>query len=123
MQAETLEPTTSEQSLADTDLRPILAHDFVTPNETVTVSLVCSHRRDVDDVVACDETEHEEGTGKESSSSRDRCRGGENDYPPTVVEGGGEPCHVLDHVLSLEGVVNLRKALERRERTFTRPES
>ena len=96
--------TTSEQGLADTDLRPRLAHDFVTPNKTVTVSLVCSHRRDVDDVVACDKTEHEEGTGEESSSSRDWCRGSEDDYPPTVVERGGEPCHVLDHVLSLESV-------------------
>lgn len=44
----------SNRNLVDTDLRLSLAHDFVTPNETVTMSVVCSHRRDVDDVVARD---------------------------------------------------------------------
>ena len=85
--------------------------------------LVRPHRRDPDDVVARNETEKEKDTDEVLGSSRYWCRRGENDYPPTVVERGGEPCHVLDHVLSLEGGVNLRKALERRERTFTRPES
>ena len=81
----------------------------------MTVSFVCSHRRDVDDVVAGDETEHEEETDEKLSSSRYWCRGSEDDYPPTIVESGSEPCHVLDHVLSLEDRVRLRCALGRRE--------
>ena len=76
---------------------------------------VCSHRRDVDDVVARDKTEQEEGTDDELGSSGDWCRGSEDDYPPTVVEGGGEPCHILDHVLSLENRISLCDVLGRCE--------
>lgn len=50
------------------------------------MSFVCSHRRYVNDVVTGDETEHEEETDEKLGSSRDWCRGGEDDYPPTVVE-------------------------------------
>ena len=46
-----------------------LAHDFVTPNEPVTVRFVCPHGGDVDDVVACDETEREETTDEELGPS------------------------------------------------------
>ena len=59
--------------MADIDLRLRLAHDFVTPNEAVTVSVVCSHRRNIDDIVADDETEREEETDEESCPSRYRC--------------------------------------------------
>ena len=106
---------TPNQSLADTDLRLRLAHDFVTPDETVTMSLVCPHRRDVDDVVTGDEAEHEEETNEAFGSSRYWCRGCEDDYPPTVVERRGEPCHVLDHVLSLASRINLLDVLGRYE--------
>jgi len=94
--------------VAEAGLRPRLAHDFVTPNEPVTMRFVCSHRRDVDDVVARDETEEEEETDEEPGSSRNWCRGGKDDYPPTVVERGSKPRHVLDHVLSLHaaGIVD-----------------
>jgi len=87
------------------------------------MSFVCSHRRDVDDVITGDETEHEEETDEELGSSRYWCRGGENDYPPTVVERGGEPCHILNHVLGLWCRVNPRDVLGNMKRTFTRPES
>jgi len=55
------------------DLRLRLAHDFVTPDKTVAVSVVCSHRRDVDDVVTGDETEHEEETDEELGPSGYGC--------------------------------------------------
>ena len=103
------------QILTNTDLRSRSAHDFVTPNEPVTVRFVCSHRRDVDDVVASDEAEQEEGTDNEFGPSRNWCRGGEDDYPPAVVERGGEPRHVLDHVLSLGDRIGLCDVLERCE--------
>ena len=51
------------------DLRLGSAHDFVTPNEPVTMRSVYPHRRDVDDVVACNETEREETTDEEFGSS------------------------------------------------------
>ena len=46
-----------------------LAHDFVTPNKPVTMRFVRPHGRDVDDVVACDETEREETTDEELGPS------------------------------------------------------
>lgn len=49
------------------DLRLGLVHDFVTPNEPMAVRLISTHRRDVDYVVACDETERKEATGEEPS--------------------------------------------------------
>ena len=64
----------SGPSLADTDPRPRLAHYFVTPNESVTMRFVRSHRRDVDDVVARDEKEQEKEADEEPGSSRDWCR-------------------------------------------------
>lgn len=60
------------------------------------MSLVCPHCGDVNDVVARDEAEGEDTTDKELCASGDGCRGGEDDYPPTVVERGCEPRHVLD---------------------------
>lgn len=110
--------------MADTDLRLRLAHYFVTPNETVTVRVVCSHRRDVNNVVARNKTEQEEGTDNKLGPSRDWRRGGEYDYPPTVVERGGKPRHVLDYSLSLEDKVSICDALSGDVRhAFTRPES
>lgn len=79
------------------------------------MSFVRPHRRDPDDVAARNKTEQEEDTDEVLGPSRDWCRGGENDYPPTVVERGGEPCHVLDHPLSLDGKVSPRNILERCE--------
>jgi len=71
------------------------------------------HRRYPDDVVTSNETEQEEETDEILGPSRDWCRGGENDYPPTVVKRGSEPRHVLDHTLSLGGRVSTRYVLER----------
>ena len=81
------------------------------------------HRRDPDDVVTRDKTEQEEETDEVFGPSRDWCRGGENDYPPTIVEGGGEPRQVLDHALSLDCRVSHGMLLRDVKRTFTRPES
>jgi len=78
----------------------------------VTVRFVRPHRRDPDDVVTRDKTEQEEETDEVLGPSRDWCRGGENDYPPTVMERGGEPRHVLDHTLSLDERVSLGYILE-----------
>ena len=97
------------------DLRPRSAHDFVTPNESVTMRFVCPHRRDPDDVVARNKTEQEEETDEVLGPSRDWCRGGENDHPPTVVKRSCEPRHIPDHALSLDGKVRLRDILERCE--------
>ena len=74
----------------------------------MTVRIVRSHRRDIDDVAACDETEHKEGADEKLCSGRDRRRGGEDDYPPTVIERGSKPRHVPDHVLSLEAKISPR---------------
>jgi len=72
------------------------------------MSVVCSHRRNVDDVVTDDETEREEQPDEEPSPSGYWRRGGKYDYSPTVVERGGKPLHVLYHVLSLHatGIVD-----------------
>ena len=67
----------------------------------MAVCFVYPHRRDVHDVVACDETEREEATNEELGSNRDGCSRGKDDYPPPVVKRGGEPRHVFDHVLRL----------------------
>jgi len=77
--------------------------------------LVRSHRRDPDDVATSDKTEQEEETDEVLGPSRDWRRGGENDHPPTIVERGGEPRHVPDHALSLDGRVSPRGVLERCE--------
>lgn len=53
------------QKIDGYDLRLGLAHNFVTPNEPVTVRFVYPHRRDVNDVVACNEAESEDTTGEE----------------------------------------------------------
>ena len=98
---ESLESATPHPSLADPDLRPKSAHDLVAPNEPVTMRFVRPHRRDVDDVVARNETEQEKETDEKLCPSRDWCREGEDDDPPAVVERGGEPRHVLDHDFSL----------------------
>ena len=74
--------------------------------------LVRPHRRDPDDVVARNEAEKEKDTDDVLGPSRYWCRRGENDYPPTVVERGSEPRHILDHGLGLDGWISLRDILE-----------
>ena len=85
------------------DLRLGLAHDFVTPNEPVTMRLIRPHCGDVDDVVACDEAKSENTADEEFCSKRDWSGRGEDDSPPTIVKGSSEPSHVFDHVLCLTG--------------------
>ena len=51
------------------NLRLGLAHNLVTPNESVTMRFVCPHGRDVDDIAARDETQGEDATDEELGSS------------------------------------------------------
>lgn len=66
---ETLEISGVRPKIGRYYLRLGLAHDFVTPNEPVTMRFICSHRRNVDDIVARNETQSEEATDEELSSS------------------------------------------------------